>query len=245
MSAQTVNLFTAPRIMMFVSTFIAVWLTKTNIPFESGNEWIMLGLVGGFLNMVFVFPYFIIDGVMIVASFDPTMDVGIPLDTLLFLFFLPVILISALFFIERYSDRITLDFRDREKVRRDWKRAYSKGYQDGFKGGDPRKRGKSYMNGYDSGKAHKEEREAKWKWEREQEQAEDDERQGNGKRIASWSDYEILGITEEASDEEVKKAWKAMLKKYHADATHFDSNDMAKAINGAYDRIMEERGKDE
>ena len=52
--------------------------------------------------------------------------------------------------------------------------------------------------------------------------------------------YEILGLRQGASEEEVKKAYKALAKKYHPDVT---GNDPAAAkkmqeINSAYDAII-------
>ena len=52
--------------------------------------------------------------------------------------------------------------------------------------------------------------------------------------------YEILGLKQGASEEEVKKAYKTLAKKYHPDVT---GNDPAAAqkmqeINSAYDAII-------
>ncbi|MBE7056584.1 MAG: J domain-containing protein [Ruminococcaceae bacterium] len=58
--------------------------------------------------------------------------------------------------------------------------------------------------------------------------------------------YEILGISENATDEEVKKAYKELVKKYHPDK-YVDNplSDLAaekiKEINIAYDTIMKQR----
>lgn len=58
--------------------------------------------------------------------------------------------------------------------------------------------------------------------------------------------YEVLGIKETATDEEVKKAYKELAKKYHPDK-YVDNplSDLAsekiKEINAAYDAIMRER----
>ena len=58
--------------------------------------------------------------------------------------------------------------------------------------------------------------------------------------------YEVLGITENATDEEVKKAYKELAKKYHPDK-YVDNplSDLAaekiKEINVAYDTIMKQR----
>ena len=57
------------------------------------------------------------------------------------------------------------------------------------------------------------------------------------------SPYEVLGISENATNEEVKNAYKALAKKYHPD-NYVDSPlaDMAeermKEINEAYDEIL-------
>jgi len=61
--------------------------------------------------------------------------------------------------------------------------------------------------------------------------------------------YKILGVSPDASDEEVKKAYLALARKYHPDKyTDTDLADLAaekmKEVNGAYDAIrqMRERG---
>ena len=58
--------------------------------------------------------------------------------------------------------------------------------------------------------------------------------------------YEILGVAENASDEEIKKAYKDLVKKYHPDK--YQNNplaDLAEAklqeVNEAYDIIMKQR----
>ena len=58
--------------------------------------------------------------------------------------------------------------------------------------------------------------------------------------------YKVLGISPGATDEEVKKAYRAMAKKYHPDNyanTEFAdvANEKMKAINEAYDTILKER----
>ena len=52
--------------------------------------------------------------------------------------------------------------------------------------------------------------------------------------------YEILGLTPGASDEEVKKAYKSLAKKYHPDVTGNDPKaaEQMQKINAAYDAIM-------
>ena len=51
--------------------------------------------------------------------------------------------------------------------------------------------------------------------------------------------YKVLGISPDATDEEVKKAYRAMAKKYHPDLNPGDKNaeQKMKEINEAYDRI--------
>lgn len=62
----------------------------------------------------------------------------------------------------------------------------------------------------------------------------------------SSNPYEVLGINENASDEEVKKAYREMVKKYHPD--QYGNNPLSelaeekiKEINVAYDTIMRQR----
>ena len=59
--------------------------------------------------------------------------------------------------------------------------------------------------------------------------------------------YEILGLSQSAGEEEVKKAYKRLAKKYHPDVT---GNDPAAAkkmqeINAAYDEIQRDRSESE
>ncbi|MBO7134433.1 MAG: TerB family tellurite resistance protein [Bacteroidales bacterium] len=64
----------------------------------------------------------------------------------------------------------------------------------------------------------------------------------------SDSDYEILGITKDATNEEVKKAYKRMAMKHHPDKVSGMGEEVTRkatekfqAINEAYDRIKKER----
>jgi DnaJ like chaperone protein len=65
----------------------------------------------------------------------------------------------------------------------------------------------------------------------------------------SRSSYKVLEITPEATDEEVKKAYKKMAVKYHPDkVSHLGedvqkaANDKFKEVNVAYEQIKKERG---
>lgn len=58
--------------------------------------------------------------------------------------------------------------------------------------------------------------------------------------------YKILGIPRDASDDEVKKAYRKLSKKYHPDANvgspHLaEYEEMFKRVQNAYDQIMDER----
>ena len=58
--------------------------------------------------------------------------------------------------------------------------------------------------------------------------------------------YETLGVSRDASDEEVKKAYRALSRKYHPDANVNNPNkaqaeEKFKEIQQAYQRIMDER----
>ncbi len=52
--------------------------------------------------------------------------------------------------------------------------------------------------------------------------------------------YKILGVSSDASDDEVKRAYKALAKKYHPDLNPGDKNAEArmKQVNAAYDEIV-------
>ena len=58
--------------------------------------------------------------------------------------------------------------------------------------------------------------------------------------------YQILGVTRDASDEQIKTAYRNLVKKYHPD--HFVDDPLSdlatekmKEINNAYDQVMKER----
>ncbi|MBR4584587.1 MAG: TerB family tellurite resistance protein [Bacteroidales bacterium] len=66
--------------------------------------------------------------------------------------------------------------------------------------------------------------------------------------VGKDSDYEILGITKDATNEEVKKAYKKMAMKHHPDKVAGMGEEVTRkatekfqAINEAYDRIKKER----
>ena len=68
-------------------------------------------------------------------------------------------------------------------------------------------------------------------------------------RTASDNDYKILEISPDASDEEVKKAYRAAAKKHHPDKVSHLGEDVRKAaeekfaqVNEAYERIKKARG---
>lgn len=55
--------------------------------------------------------------------------------------------------------------------------------------------------------------------------------------------YKVLGIDRNATDDEVKKAYRNMARKYHPDRNpgNTAAEDMFKVVNEAYDQIMNER----
>lgn len=59
--------------------------------------------------------------------------------------------------------------------------------------------------------------------------------------------YSVLGVTTHASDDEIKKAYRELARKYHPDNYHDNpladlAQDKMKEINEAYDVIMKQRG---
>ena len=58
--------------------------------------------------------------------------------------------------------------------------------------------------------------------------------------------YKVLGISRDATDDEVKKAYRELSRKYHPDANVNNPNkdkaeEMFKLVQQAYDQIMDER----
>ena len=55
--------------------------------------------------------------------------------------------------------------------------------------------------------------------------------------------YQVLGVSRDASDDEVKKAYRNLSRKYHPDANNNNPNkaqaeEMFKKVQAAYDQIM-------
>ncbi len=69
---------------------------------------------------------------------------------------------------------------------------------------------------------------------------------GTGEISMVFDPYQILGVTPEATDEEIKKAYRKLSRKYHPDANINNPNkaqaeEKFKQVQQAYDQIMKER----
>lgn len=70
-----------------------------------------------------------------------------------------------------------------------------------------------------------------------------------GGKTMYFDPYQVLGITRNASDEEIKKAYRALSRKYHPDANINNPNkaqaeEKFKQVQQAYDQVMKERSGD-
>ena len=69
---------------------------------------------------------------------------------------------------------------------------------------------------------------------------------GTKRKIMVYDPYQVLGVTRGASDEEIKKAYRNLSRKYHPDANINNPNKAAaeekfKQVQQAYDQIMKEK----
>jgi molecular chaperone DnaJ len=72
------------------------------------------------------------------------------------------------------------------------------------------------------------------------------EKKGTKRKIMVYDPYQVLGISRGASDEEIKKAYRNLSRKYHPDANINNPNKAAaeekfKQVQQAYDQIMKEK----
>ena len=72
------------------------------------------------------------------------------------------------------------------------------------------------------------------------------EKKGTKRKTMMYDPYQVLGVSRGASDEEIKKAYRNLSRKYHPDANVNNPNkvqaeEMFKQVQQAYDQIMKEK----
>ena len=161
-----------------------------------------------------------------------------------------LLLVSPLVWLYKTLARLSDYFKAKQGERAD-KKAYEQYYQDDFKNQQKAEWEKEQARQDEQSQREFREQEAKRQHRKQEEHRKYEEqkrqhqetKQEEKKTYSRWdsdSDYEILGVDENATADEIKKAYRILAKLYHPDTTKIEldvAEEIFKKINNAYDVV--------